>query len=425
MERADKVNGIGCAIIAGGCCVLVAWLQVSASEDQRRLERILALLEVHSERIWRQRPNLDTSFEGHPVLTDEDGFRLSGEPPADHPRTVVSLGGSPTFGYGVAHGDAYPARVERMLIEAGEPCRVINAGQIGYSSWQGVRLFRGYVETWDPDVVTLSYVVNDIDRLRFFFSDGHDDDHVTLPTAGQASKANAIGRIAPLRWLLQTRNRLAAKLGGGRRHRAIYELTHVRVPPDHYRANLTELVEMVRASGARPILIQMPFRLPVVVPPADPAHALALQGAREDLEQGDVAAAQAAVSEVLAADEFSSEARYIEGLLLERAGDRVAAREAFTDAVERVIYDCVRDARLYNRIMAEVAAELSVPRVDVTGALGGETADMAYFVEGDYIHPNADGHAQVAQRVAPTIRQILGARGDSSVNPAPRSRRGR
>jgi len=411
MDTADKDNGIGCAVIAVGLCALVAWLQISASEDQRRLERILALLEVHSERIWRQRPDLDTSFEGHPVLTDGDGFRLSGEPPTEHPRTVVCLGGSPTFGYGVSHGDAYPARVERTLAEAGQPCRVINAGQIGYSSWQGVRLFRSHVETWNPDVVTISYVVNDIDRLRFFYSDGGDDGHVVLPDESQAARANALGRFGPLRWLLLTRNRLAAKLGGARRHRAIYELTHVRVPPAMYRDDLVELVGLVRQCGASPILVQMPFRLPVVVPPADPAHAVALDGALQDLEQGDLDAVQATVDEVLAADEFSSQGRYVQGLLLERTGDRGAAREAYAAAVENVIYSCVRDARVYNGIMAEVASELSVPRVDVTGALGGETADMAYFVAGDYIHPNAAGHAEVAERVAPAVGEALAGRG--------------
>lgn len=74
--------------------------------------------------------------------------------------TIVALGDSLTAGYGVKEKDAWPARVEKKLHEAGHRCRVINAGISGEAS--GETLGRlGQVLEFKPAIVILEIGVND------------------------------------------------------------------------------------------------------------------------------------------------------------------------------------------------------------------------------------------------------------------------
>src|SRR5262249_4068385 len=74
-----------------------------------------------------------------------------------------------TFGL-VHHGGinftfspTYSAELQRLLNEGAEvqSVEVINAGVIGYSTLQGLRLLKHEVRRWHPDVITIRYGVND------------------------------------------------------------------------------------------------------------------------------------------------------------------------------------------------------------------------------------------------------------------------
>jgi len=90
---------------------------------------------------------------GDPGPTGKDG-RMSYE------KTIIALGNSLTAGYGVKEKEAYPARLERKLHEAGHRWRVINAGISGETSGETLSRLNRVLE-FKPDIVILEIGVND------------------------------------------------------------------------------------------------------------------------------------------------------------------------------------------------------------------------------------------------------------------------
>jgi acyl-CoA thioesterase-1 len=74
--------------------------------------------------------------------------------------TILAVGDSLTAGYGVSEDQAYPARLERRLHEAGLQYQVINAGISGETS-TGTRNRIDWVMTLSPDIVILVTGGND------------------------------------------------------------------------------------------------------------------------------------------------------------------------------------------------------------------------------------------------------------------------
>ncbi|MCM2357881.1 MAG: arylesterase [Geobacteraceae bacterium] len=74
--------------------------------------------------------------------------------------TVVAVGDSLTAGYGVREEDAYPARLEKKLREAGYRWRVVNAGISGETS-SGTLSRVNWVLRLKPDIVILETGAND------------------------------------------------------------------------------------------------------------------------------------------------------------------------------------------------------------------------------------------------------------------------
>ncbi len=73
---------------------------------------------------------------------------------------IVAMGDSLTVGYGVAEADAYPARLERKLREAGHSCRVLNAGVNGEKSGEALSRLP-QVLAMEPEVLILQTGTND------------------------------------------------------------------------------------------------------------------------------------------------------------------------------------------------------------------------------------------------------------------------
>jgi acyl-CoA thioesterase-1 len=75
-------------------------------------------------------------------------------------KTIIALGDSLTAGYGVKEKEAYPARLERRLHEAGYRWRVINAGISGETSRETLARLNRVLEL-KPAIVILEIGVND------------------------------------------------------------------------------------------------------------------------------------------------------------------------------------------------------------------------------------------------------------------------
>ena len=233
------------------------------------LDRSLFVLQSDRFLGWRQRPGLDVRFMGAPVKTDRLGLRIEPGRLAGGGRPLVLvLGPSSAFGWGVPARDAYPQKLQEVLASDGglPSAAVINAGQIGYSSFQGRLLYRSALpQDLRPDFIVISYGANDIDRYRFFDNNALPDSRV-LGLRPQSGLLAALERAAGSLMLphLLKRSLLARLLP--RRPRG--EGTR-RVSAEEYRANLIELARATREAGAKPIFVNTPdsFR-PGAVPGA-------------------------------------------------------------------------------------------------------------------------------------------------------------
>jgi lysophospholipase L1-like esterase len=387
---------------------LIAWANIGVSKDLARLERILELLETDHERFWRQRANLNTTFEGSRVFTDAQGFRLAeGENKEVQPAfRAATFGASPTFGYAVEAEETYAKRTESAMRKSGGNVQVINLGQIGYSSWQGLKVFSTQVPKLKPDLVTVSYMVNDIDRLRFFFTNGKSDENTETPSPARLRVSNFISQFSPTALLVAQFRRILLKTFGTGDNAARYNLGHRRVPPDLYEKNLLEFISIARREKTPLIFILMPFRLPHPVPDEPENLKSMLDMAQRRIDEGRSDDALAMLDALDDQEQFASRLIFLRGRALEAAGRKSEAQQIYKKAVNHLVYDCARDAPRYNAVMARVAMQNNIPLVDAASALGGDQIEEQLFVPNDYIHPNPAGHEIISRCLTKAITRV-------------------
>ena len=95
------------------------------------------------------------------VRTNRHGLR-GGEPDLERPCTVLLLGDSVTFGHGVADDETYAQQLQRKLDDAFPGTfTVINSGHNGYDSRREAAFFETYGVSFEPDLVSVAFVMND------------------------------------------------------------------------------------------------------------------------------------------------------------------------------------------------------------------------------------------------------------------------
>jgi lysophospholipase L1-like esterase len=116
-------------------------------------------------------PDLDVEFLGAPLLTNPDGFRgVAVSPRRTRPAVrVVGLGDSVMFGWGVRAEECYLARMAALL-EASSPgvaWEVVNTAVPGYNTVMEVETLQTKGLRFDPDLVVLNFVGNDLGLPNF------------------------------------------------------------------------------------------------------------------------------------------------------------------------------------------------------------------------------------------------------------------
>ncbi len=97
------------------------------------------------------------------VRTNSLGHR-DPEPKFSYPDgtpTVMFLGDSFTFGYGVNIEDRFDMQLARLCEEAGRPVRTVNTGVPGWGTTQELMYARSVLGVFDPDVIVLTFCSND------------------------------------------------------------------------------------------------------------------------------------------------------------------------------------------------------------------------------------------------------------------------
>ena len=188
-----------------------------------------------------------------PVTSNEDGLRTA--PFQEYEKAsfrIMTMGCSTTFGWGVKNEEAYPTRLESYIQEAGySNTRVINAGQPGYTSFQGNWLWDKTLKNYKPDVVLIGFVVQDARKAAY-----SDRSQAILQKDYRFLKDNFMYNS---RVFLALRSavgavQIRAKERGNGDQGGVY-----RVPPEDYVHNLRSLIDSIRKQGSTPILFGYPL----------------------------------------------------------------------------------------------------------------------------------------------------------------------
>jgi hypothetical protein len=130
---------------------------------------------------YKLRPTYDNYYLGERVTVDADGYRvvptLLGNPGSNE-KTVVVLGDSLVFGYGLRNEDTLAAKLETQVVAKHLNFRVRNIGAPGYTSWNEYAAFQDYLTRFKADQVLLIYNPNDVT---------FDNDYFEIGKGGQAA----------------------------------------------------------------------------------------------------------------------------------------------------------------------------------------------------------------------------------------------
>ena len=116
---------------------------------------------------WRHKPNSEFYFGDIVYRFNEKGFRDHVYPSGKSNQTVRVFLASDSVGFGtnVRMEDAYPKLLESEVNALGMPFRteVISYSMPGLSLKQKLHLVERYAPDYDPDLIVIDYVINDIE----------------------------------------------------------------------------------------------------------------------------------------------------------------------------------------------------------------------------------------------------------------------
>jgi len=390
---------VSCALVfGGGEWAARAW--ISRYGDALDITR--GILQVDGVLGWKQRAHLHTTFLGLPLSTNELGWRIA--LPADQATTsVLILGPSSTFGWGVAEEDTYSAQLQTLV---GASTTVLNAGEIGFSTYQGMKLYQEpAVASLRPAAVVIAYGVNDLDRSRFYFQSDDTDEQAF--SAGHSSIQIAALNAFYDSALLDVFSKAASEF------RAAYAappvpykpprdpVPPVRVPLDDSMANIRTIIETARARGANPILLTTWTNDPDV--PLRPEAQALFEKGKEAWSRSDTDGARSFMQEAIASDATLTDAYYYLAAAEAAENNDAQARQYFVQARASEPYRIARDVDAYNAALAELAREEKVPLIDIRQLFAGKPDD-ALFVSGDAIHFSKAGNVLVASGIDSILR---------------------
>lgn len=286
--------------------------------------------------LWRLRPGVSMGPGIEPISSM--CFRGPEFKPEKRPGVVrvIALGDSVTFGA----EENYPRLTAECL---GAGYEMINAGVPGYSSLQGLRLFKSHLASLKPDVLIVMFGWGD-----HWLAHGFTDAEQTMnpPISDRPQFIEELRIYQFMHWLI------AVTAASG----ATKDLARMRVSPDEYRQNLEEIVSEAKKGGAKVILMTPPSALSLGRLP-----------------------------------DFLYYLKFIEGSPDEPEAVGV---KRVTDLHER-----------YNNVVRSVAQTTGAELIDLDRKwLARGMADLFRNPKKDVIHPNPEGYRLIAKTICDTIR---------------------
>ncbi len=355
------------------------------------------ILEVDARLGWKQRSNLDTRFLGLPLQTNSVGWRTHRlESIPDSTENILILGPSSTFGWGVKEEDTYSSYLEIAAREKGKRnVRVINAGEIGFSTFQGLRLLREVTASRLPfKWLVIAYGVNDVDRSRFYFQSLKTD-------ADELENKPSEISIKSQKWLYSSSAvSLLLKFAGWLRSQVLPlsagpdPVPPLRVPPSEFGANIEKMIELARSQRAKVILVTSANHLPESSAAHGESESLYERG-RKLYDQHEYAEAQAVMIRSAQLNPEQNEVYYYLSAIAVKLKRQSEANQFLLKARENEPMRLRRDIWAYNQMIRKIAKEQGVSIVDLDWMMHGNSDDL--FV--DPIHFSAQGHRGIADQI--------------------------
>lgn len=130
------------------------------------LQTMQTIFVKHQDLGWSLRPASTVSWGGVEVKINERGLRgpLIPYPRDESKPRILYLGDSVTFGYMLPeYHESYPFVIERLLEgEFHRGFETVNAGVGGYSPWQHLIFLEQEGVKYEPDIIVLGFVLNDV-----------------------------------------------------------------------------------------------------------------------------------------------------------------------------------------------------------------------------------------------------------------------
>ncbi len=161
-------------VVAGGMGELAVRATFRSSMDfDMEMWKYATQIKVRSDDprvVHEHRPDGQAFLMGVEVTTNSFGLRDKPRTKVKPPNTyrIVALGDSITMGWGVGQAMTYPAQLENMLnarppqdFPPGLHYEVLNLGVGNYNTAQEVMSLKNLGLSFDPDLITLGYFIND------------------------------------------------------------------------------------------------------------------------------------------------------------------------------------------------------------------------------------------------------------------------
>lgn len=342
---------------------------------------------------WRPRPSYEgTVFGGSSRKFDENGFlRVDSDQLEDDARPkVLFLGDSITFGFGVSTESTFVEQLDRLLPDVS----AINAGVIGYSSYQGFRTIEQLGKSLKPDVVVASFNFND----RRWVSAA---DYVDGTKKFAQMSSRGWGALLHKSYFPKLVNLVKHRFGSRTSAAIQMDSLYPRVSPDDYRQNLNRIAEVCLDIGAKCVFLVLNDN------PVDNAYAK--QG-QKLMAAGDVDRAIGLLHVAIEKKKNWSTIVARQDLIKAYASIDKKDEAEKLKKIENWYSDWMGgvpmfDDYQYNDIMRDVAMKQGLRVVEAGNMLDEQPSDYL-----DWCHPDANGHRRIAILLKDTIVATLAER---------------
>lgn len=208
----------------------------------------------HPEWLWEPRPHA----EAHGDFINEGGYRgpFAPEEKGDAIR-IATLGDSSTFGFGLREKNSWPRQLENELRERGHRVEVLNFGVVGYSIYQGERLYQGRGREYKPDIVVAAFgAVNDSLQVNSRFTDEEKTGYTTRPVYQLRVFLKRLDTFRFLEEAIGATGTYTKTMDGD-----VDENGPRRVPLEDFDTILSRLVRTVDEDGGKTLIVSPPRRL--------------------------------------------------------------------------------------------------------------------------------------------------------------------